>query len=225
VPPLAADIRPGWDALGDGGLSWTTSRVHTGVSGSPGTSGGGGLMVHVHGRRAQQLAVATGGLDPGGLIAVPIDVGKRQAAALVCDLAGELLARPFRFAMNRAGVAELIGAGGGGGRQSAGRAGAGRDRGGRARSPAAVGRRGVACRLAGGAGQSGPRSRRSATSRGGVGQDGRRIGAEAGTDTAGGYGRPPCHAEASLVPGLPATPGARTRSADPATPHRSHTSA
>jgi transposase len=66
-------------------------------------------MVHVHGRRAQQLAVGTRGLDPGGLIAVPIDVGKRQAAALVCDFAGELLARPFRCAMNRAGVAELVG--------------------------------------------------------------------------------------------------------------------
>jgi transposase len=66
-------------------------------------------MVHVHGRRAQRLALATRGLDPGGLIAVPIDVGKRHAAALVCDFAGELLARPFRFAINRAGIAELIG--------------------------------------------------------------------------------------------------------------------
>ena len=65
-------------------------------------------MVGVHGRRAQQLALGTRGLDPGGLIAVPIDVGKRQAAALVCEVAGELLARPFRFAMNRVGVAELI---------------------------------------------------------------------------------------------------------------------
>ena len=65
-------------------------------------------MVHVHGRRAQQLALGTRGRDAGGLIAVPIDVGKRQAAALVCDFAGELLARPFRFPMNRAGVAELI---------------------------------------------------------------------------------------------------------------------
>jgi TrwC relaxase/Winged helix-turn helix len=44
-----------------------------------------------------------------GELLVPIDVGKRQAAALVCDFAGELLARPFRFAMNRAGVTELIG--------------------------------------------------------------------------------------------------------------------
>jgi transposase len=66
-------------------------------------------MVHVHGRRAQQLAVATRGLEPSGLIAVPIDVGKRHAVALVCDFTGELLARPFRFAINRAGIAELIG--------------------------------------------------------------------------------------------------------------------
>jgi transposase len=51
------------------------------------------------------VALATRGLDPGGLIAVPIGVGRRQAAALVCDFAGELLARPFRLAMNRARVA------------------------------------------------------------------------------------------------------------------------
>jgi hypothetical protein len=66
-------------------------------------------MVHVHGRRAQRLALATRGLDPSGLIAVPIDVDKRHAVALVCEVAGELLARPFRFAINRAGIAELIG--------------------------------------------------------------------------------------------------------------------
>jgi hypothetical protein len=54
------------------------------------------------------VAVGTRGLDPGGLVAVPTDVGKRQVAALVCEVARELLARPFRFAMNRAGVAELV---------------------------------------------------------------------------------------------------------------------
>jgi len=52
-------------------------------------------MVHVHGAQAQQLAQATRGVDPAELVAVPIDVGKRAAMALVWDFTGELLARPF----------------------------------------------------------------------------------------------------------------------------------
>ena len=89
-------------------------------------------MVHVHGRRAQQLALGTRGLDPGGLVAVPIDVGKRQAAALVCDFAGELLARPFEVRDEPGRGRGAGSAGGGGDRRSAGRAGPGRDLGGRA---------------------------------------------------------------------------------------------
>jgi transposase len=65
-------------------------------------------MVHVHGAQVQQLVAQTRGLPPGQLVAVPIDVGKHQAMALVCDFAGELLVRPFEFAMNRVGVAELV---------------------------------------------------------------------------------------------------------------------
>ena len=34
------------------------------------------------------------GADPGQLLAVPIDVGKRSAAALVCDFWGEIIATP-----------------------------------------------------------------------------------------------------------------------------------
>jgi transposase len=64
-------------------------------------------MVHVHGARVQRLAATTRGLPPEQLLAVPIDVGKHQAMALVCDFTGELLVCPFAFAMNRAGVAEL----------------------------------------------------------------------------------------------------------------------
>jgi hypothetical protein len=41
------------------------------------------------------------------LLAVPIDVGKAAAMALVGDFTGELLVRPFEFPMNRVGVAEL----------------------------------------------------------------------------------------------------------------------
>src|SRR5215218_3242096 len=65
-------------------------------------------MVHVHGAQAQQLAQATRGVDPAELVAVPIDVGKHAAMALVCDFTGELLARPFEFPMTLAGVRLLV---------------------------------------------------------------------------------------------------------------------
>jgi transposase len=65
-------------------------------------------MVHVHGAQAQQLAEPIGGLDPAELVAVPVDVGKRAAMALVCDFTGELLARPFAFPMTMAGVRLLV---------------------------------------------------------------------------------------------------------------------
>lgn len=42
------------------------------------------------------------------LLAVPIDVGKHTAMAKVVDFTGSVLVRPFQFAMNRDGVAELI---------------------------------------------------------------------------------------------------------------------
>jgi hypothetical protein len=65
-------------------------------------------MVHVHGAQAQQLAELTRGVDPVELVAVPIDVGKHAAMALVCEVTGELLARPFAFPMTMAGVALLV---------------------------------------------------------------------------------------------------------------------
>jgi Transposase len=65
-------------------------------------------MVHVHGAQAQQLAQATRGVDPAELVAVPVDVGKHAAMALVCDFTGELLARPFEFPMTMAGVRLLV---------------------------------------------------------------------------------------------------------------------
>ena len=42
------------------------------------------------------------------LVAVPVDVGKSSAMAMVCDFTGRRLAAPFEFAQDRAGVAELI---------------------------------------------------------------------------------------------------------------------
>jgi transposase len=65
-------------------------------------------MVHVHGAQAQQLAQGTRGVDPAELVAVPVDVGKHAAMALVCDFTGELLARPFEFPMTMAGVRLLV---------------------------------------------------------------------------------------------------------------------
>lgn len=43
------------------------------------------------------------GADPGSLLAVPIDVGKNSAAAMVCDFWGEIVAPPFEFELNEKG--------------------------------------------------------------------------------------------------------------------------
>lgn len=47
------------------------------------------------------------GADPGRLLAVPIDVGKHSAAALVCDFWGEIIAPPFSFDLNEHGFQSL----------------------------------------------------------------------------------------------------------------------
>lgn len=47
------------------------------------------------------------GADPGRLLAVPIDVGKNSAAALVCDFWGEILAPPFAFDLNERGFGDF----------------------------------------------------------------------------------------------------------------------
>ena len=64
-------------------------------------------MVRVHGARAQQLSARTRGVPLEELVAV--DVGGSTAAAMVCDVTGQVLVAPFEFAMNRVGVAELTG--------------------------------------------------------------------------------------------------------------------
>ena len=65
-------------------------------------------MVPVHGAQAQRLVAQTRGILPDQLVAVPIDVGKHTAMALICDFTGELLVGPFQFAMTRPGVSELV---------------------------------------------------------------------------------------------------------------------
>jgi transposase len=65
-------------------------------------------MVHVHGAQVQQVVAQTRGVPPERLLAVPVDVAKASAVALVCDFTGEVLARPFQFALTRVGVAELV---------------------------------------------------------------------------------------------------------------------
>jgi hypothetical protein len=64
-------------------------------------------MVHVHGRAVLERAVV--GVAPSAQIAVPIDVGKLSAMAMVADFAGERLIAPFGFSLDRPGIGELIG--------------------------------------------------------------------------------------------------------------------
>jgi hypothetical protein len=46
-------------------------------------------------------------VDPSRLLAVPIDVGKASAAAMVCDFWGEVVAPPFTFPLTAPGVEAL----------------------------------------------------------------------------------------------------------------------
>lgn len=65
-------------------------------------------MVHVHGVRAQELSSRTVGIGLDRLVAVPVDVGKPTATAMVCDFTGRRLCPPFAFRQDRAGLAELV---------------------------------------------------------------------------------------------------------------------
>jgi transposase len=66
-------------------------------------------MVHVHGRRVQQLVEPLRRIPPEQVIAVAVDAGKSSAVALVADFTGERLCPPFSFTLNRSGIAELAG--------------------------------------------------------------------------------------------------------------------
>lgn len=65
-------------------------------------------MVHVHGLMAQRLAARTAGIPLDRLAAVAVDVGKSQAAVMVCDFTGQVLVPPTDFAMNRRGVTAMV---------------------------------------------------------------------------------------------------------------------
>jgi transposase len=65
-------------------------------------------MVHVHGVRAQELSSRTVGIGLDRLVAVPVDVGKPTAMAMVCDFTGRRLAAPFEFRQDRRGLTEFV---------------------------------------------------------------------------------------------------------------------
>ena len=65
-------------------------------------------MMHMHGVRAQELSARTVGVALDRLVAVPVDVGKSTAMAMVVDFSGRRLAAPFDFALDRAGVAAFV---------------------------------------------------------------------------------------------------------------------
>jgi transposase len=65
--------------------------------------------VHVHGPRVQVQAEPIRHVSTlAELVAVPIDVGKASAMALVADFTGQRLAKPFTFALDRDGLIELV---------------------------------------------------------------------------------------------------------------------
>ena len=66
-------------------------------------------MVHVHGPRVQVQAEPIRQVSElAELVAVPIDVGKASAMALVADFTGQRLCMPFTFALDRDGLIELV---------------------------------------------------------------------------------------------------------------------
>lgn len=62
-------------------------------------------MGYIGGDLQERFVERVRGVDPGRLLAVPIDVGKHAAAALVCDFWGEVVAGPFTFPLTEPGVA------------------------------------------------------------------------------------------------------------------------
>lgn len=61
-------------------------------------------MMHMHGVRAQELSSRSVGLTLDRLVAVPVDVGKSTAVAMVVDFSCRRLAASFEFALDRLGV-------------------------------------------------------------------------------------------------------------------------
>lgn len=65
-------------------------------------------MMHMHGVRALELSARSVGVALDRLVAVPVDVGKSSAMAMVVDFSGRRLAAPFEFALDRPGVAGFV---------------------------------------------------------------------------------------------------------------------
>ncbi|MDQ3707840.1 MAG: IS110 family transposase [Actinomycetota bacterium] len=62
----------------------------------------------MHGARARELTSRSAGVALDRLVAVPVDVGKSSAMAMVGDFAGRRLAAPFEFGLDRVGVERLV---------------------------------------------------------------------------------------------------------------------
>jgi hypothetical protein len=60
-------------------------------------------MGFIGGGLRQQFVTRIKDADPGRLLAVPIDVGRHSAAAMVCDFWGEVIAPPFDFDLDENG--------------------------------------------------------------------------------------------------------------------------
>jgi transposase len=68
------------------------------------------IMGYIGGALQERFVEQVRGVDPGRLLAVPIDVGKHSAAALVCDFWGQLVTKPFNFPLTEPGVEEFTAA-------------------------------------------------------------------------------------------------------------------
>jgi transposase len=61
------------------------------------------VMGYIGGGLQRAFVERTRGIDPGRLLVVPIDVGKRSAAAMVCDFYGEVVVPPLNFDLDERG--------------------------------------------------------------------------------------------------------------------------
>ena len=64
-------------------------------------------MTFVNGEVQARFMARIRGVDPQRCLAIPVDVGKVTAVALVADHYGEIIVAPFEFALTEAGFAVL----------------------------------------------------------------------------------------------------------------------
>jgi len=64
-------------------------------------------MTFVNGEVQARFMARIRGVDPQRCLAIPVDVGKATAVALVADHYGEIIVAPFEFALTEAGFAVL----------------------------------------------------------------------------------------------------------------------